>query len=112
MNGGDIRFIDDDGTVDRFDKGGAKQIKGEEPEDLFNYLYGHSDGSGADYVYVWLEDKWITLPMNKGREYFVGTLLDSIRKSEPAMEAKDEMSEEELNELFVRQMKYKAGIIK
>jgi hypothetical protein len=112
LDGNDIRFIDDDGTVDRFDKGGAKQIKGEEPEDLFNYLYGHSDGSGADYVYVWLEDKWITLPMNKGREYFVGTLLDSIRKSEPAMEAKDEMSEDEMNEIFVRQMKYKAGIIK
>ena len=50
--------------------------------------------------------------MNKGREYFVGTLLDSIRKSEPAMEAKDEMSEDEMNEIFVRQMKYKAGIIK
>ena len=112
MNGGDIRFIDDDGTVDRFDRGGAKQIKGEEPEDLFNELYSYSDKTTADYVYVWLEDKWITLPMNKGREYFVGTLLDSIRKSEPAMEAKDEMSEEELNEIFVRQMKYKAGIIK
>ena len=39
MDGNDIRFIDDDGTVDRFDKGGAKQIKGEEPEELFTNLY-------------------------------------------------------------------------
>jgi hypothetical protein len=121
MNGSDIRFIDDDGTIDRFDKGGAEQIKGEEPEDLFNELYSHADGASADYVYVWLEDKWITLPINKGREYFVGTLLDSIRKSEPAMEAYHiggnrevitKEDEDEMNEIFVRQMKYKAGIIK
>ena len=30
----------------------------------------------------------------------------------PTMEVKDEMSEKELNEAFVRQMQYKAGIIK
>jgi hypothetical protein len=93
MDGNDIRFIDDDGTIDRFDKGGAKQIKGEEPEELFTNLYDHSDSAAANYVYVWLEDKWITLPMNKGREYFIGTLLDQIRKIEPTMENKDKMEE-------------------
>jgi hypothetical protein len=85
MDGNDIRSIDDDGTVDRFDKGGAKQIRSEEPEDLFNYLYDHADSNGADYVYVWLEDKWVDLKISKGRQYFVGTLLDQIRKSEPTM---------------------------
>ena len=121
MNGNDIRFIDDDGTIDRFDKGGAEQIKGEEPEDLFNELYSHADGASADYVYVWLEDKWITLPIDKGREYFVGTLLDSIRKADQTSEAYHiggnrevitKEDEDEMNEIFVRQMKYKAGIIK
>jgi hypothetical protein len=33
-------------------------------------------------------------------------------RPDQTMEAKDEMSEEEMNEIFVRQMKYKAGIIK
>jgi hypothetical protein len=85
MNGNSIRSIDDDGTIDRFDDGRVKQIKGTEPEELFNELYSHSDVVSANYVYVWIEDKWITLDMNKGREYFVGTLLDSIRKIEPTM---------------------------
>jgi hypothetical protein len=85
MNGNSIRSIDDDGTIDRFDEGKVKQIKGTEPEELFNKLYSHSDIVSANYVYVWIEDKWITLDMNKGREYFVGTLLDSIRKIEPTM---------------------------
>jgi len=93
MDGEDIRFIDDDGTVDRFDRGGAKQIKGEDPEELFSNLYSHADSAGADYVYVWLEDKWVTLKVSKGREYFVGTLLDSIRKMEPTMENKDKIKE-------------------
>lgn len=93
MNGSDIRSIDDFGMVDRFDKGGAKRIKGETPEDLFNYLYDHADGAAADYVYVWLEDKWVPLNMNKGREYFVGTLLDQIRKFNQTMENKKEVKE-------------------
>jgi hypothetical protein len=93
MDGPDIRSIDDEGMVDRFDKGGAKQIKGETPEDLFSNLYDHADGAMANYVYVWLEDKWVPLNMNKGREYFVGTLLDQIRKIEPTMENKKEVKE-------------------
>lgn len=94
MNGNDIRFIDSEtGEVERFDKGGAKQIKGEEPSDLFNSLYDHARGSTAQYVSVWLEDKWVFLPVDKGREYFVGTLLDQIRKIEPTMENKDKMEE-------------------
>jgi hypothetical protein len=93
MDGPDIRSIDDEGMVDRFDKGGAKQIKGETPEDLFSNLYDHADGAMANYVYVWLEDKWVPLNMNKGREYFVGTLLDQIRKIEPTMENKEEVKE-------------------
>jgi len=93
MDGNDIRFIDDDGTVERFDKGGAKQIKGEEPEELFSELYSHADSAGADYVYVWLEDKWVDLKIGKGRQHFVGTLLDQMRKLEPTMENKNKMKE-------------------
>ena len=121
MDGNDIRFIDEDGTVERYDKGGAKQITDDEPADLFSELYDNADRSAANYVYVWLEDKWVALDMNKGRQYFVGTLLDQIRNNEPTSEAYhigngNEMIskelEEEMNEIFVRQMKYKAGIIK
>jgi len=93
MDGNDIRSIEDDGTVDRFDRGGAKQIRGEEPEELFSELYSHADSAGADYVYVWLEDKWVDLKIGKGRQYFVGTLLDQMRKLEPTMENKKEMKE-------------------
>jgi hypothetical protein len=93
----DIRFIDDDGTVDRFDRGGYKVIINEDPEELFSNLYSHSNRAAANYVYVWLEDKWVTLDMNKGRQYFVGTLLDSIRKTEPTMnEAYKDATDNEL----------------
>jgi hypothetical protein len=94
MNGNDIRFIDsENGEVERYDKGGAIQITNDEPEELFSELYYYANGKGADYVYIWLEDKWITLPMIKGKEYFVGALLDQIRKIEPTVENKDKMKE-------------------
>ena len=112
MDGNDIRAIEDDGTVDRFDRGGAKRISDETEEDLFSYLYDHADNSAADYVYVWLEDKWVTLKMSKGRQYFVGTLLDQMRKIEPTMEMKNEVDETELNEHIKRQWQHRAGIIK
>ena len=112
MGGNDIRSIDDDGYVDSFDRGGSKLIFGETPEELFGYLYNHADSSSANYVYVWLEDKWIALNMNKGRQYFVGTLLDQIRKSKPTMETKMEDEDQELYEYQKRQWQYRAGIIK
>ena len=123
MNGNDIRFIDsENGEVERYDKGGAVQITDDEPADLFSELYDYANGKGAEVVYVWLEDKWVTLDgrMLKDRRYFVGTLLDQIRKIEPTSEAyhvgnDNEVitkEDKELNEIFVRQMQYKAGIIK
>jgi hypothetical protein len=112
MGGNDIRSIDDDGTVDRFDRGRAKRISDETEEDLFTYLYDYANSAAADYVYIWLEDKWITLKMSKGRQYFVGTLLDQIRKIEPTMEMKDEVEEKELKEHIKRQWQHRAGIIK
>ena len=124
MNGNDIRFIDSEtGEVERYDKGGAVQITDDEPADLFSELYDHVNKNSADVVYVWLEDKWITLDggMLKDRRSFVGALLDQIRNNEPTSEAYhigngneiiSKELEEEMNELFVRQMKYKAGIIK
>jgi len=79
MNGGSIRSIDEEGTVDRFNEGGAEMIKGEDEETLFSLLYDHSDAAAADYVYLWVENDWIALPVNKGREYFVGLLKDKLR---------------------------------
>lgn len=110
MNGGDIRFIDEEGTVERYDKGGVKMIKGEDEETLFNLLYDHSDRAAANYVYLWMEDDWVTVPMNKGRQYFIDTLLDQIRSVKQAIEIDE--AKTELDEIFVHQMKYKAGIIK
>jgi hypothetical protein len=113
MNGNDIRFIDSEtGEVERYDKGGAKQITDDEPADLFSELYDNADRSAANYVYVWLEDKWVTLDMNKGRQYFVGTLLDQIRNNEPTSEVKTEEDNTELKEYINRQWLHRAGIIK
>lgn len=98
-DGNSIRSIDDEGTIDRFDEGRVKQINGTEPEELFNELYSHSDTVSADYVYVWIEDKWITLDMNKGRQYFVGTLLDSIRKMELTINEAEAYKDASNNEL-------------
>jgi hypothetical protein len=113
MNGNDIRFIDSEtGEVERYDKGGAKQITDDEPADLFSELYDNADRSAANYVYVWLEDKWVTLDMNKGRQYFVGTLLDQIRNNEPTSEVKTKEDDTELKEYINRQWLHRAGIIK
>jgi|LakMenEpi03Aug12_release.lakeMendotaPanAssembly.Ray.scaffolds.fasta_scaffold1105157_2 hypothetical protein len=113
MNGNDIRFIDSEtGEVERYDKGGAVQITDDEPEDLFSELYYYAKGKGAEVVYVWLEDKWVTLDMNKGRQYFVGTLLDQIRNTEPTSEVKTEEDDTELKEYINRQWLHRAGIIK
>ena len=114
MDGNDIRFIDEDGTVERYDKGGAKQITDDEPADLFSKLYDNADRSAANYVYVWLEDKWVTLDMNKGRRYFVGTLLDQIRKSESHFVSNEEADEDaRMNEDYQKRLwQHRAGIIK
>ena len=110
MNDGDIRSIDKEGTVERYDDGGVKIIKGEDEETLFNLLYDHSDRASANYVYLWMEDSWVIVPMDKGRQYFIDTLLDQIRSVKQAIEIDE--AKIELDEIFVHQMKYKAGIIK
>jgi|SRR5210317_323753 hypothetical protein len=110
MNDGDIRSIDKEGTVERYDDGGVKIIKGEDEETLFNLLYDHSGRASANYVYLWMEDDWVTVPMDKGRQYFIDTLLDQIRSVKQAIEIDE--AKTELDEIFVHQMKYKAGIIK
>jgi hypothetical protein len=126
MNGNDIRFIySETGEVERYDKGGAVQITDDEPEDLFSELYYYAKGKGAEVVYVWLEDKWVTLDskMLKDRRYFVGTLLDQIRNNESTMEAyhvggnkevitKEDEDDTELKEYINRQWLHRAGIIK
>ena len=90
------------------------------------------DGMGADYGYIWdnENEEWITvkndsirnltqdLEMNLAhlKDKFAmmperpSQYVDNDEADEDAR--KSRMSEEEMNEIFVRQMKYKAGIIK
>lgn len=82
------------------------------------------DGMGADYGYVWDNEngEWVTVKNNGIRAmaellemalaHLKGKFAMMPERPDQTMEAKDEMSEEEMNEIFVRQMKYKAGIIK
>ena len=82
------------------------------------------DSLGADYGYIWdnENEEWITVKNDSIRnltqdlEMNLAHLKDKFammpERPDQTMEAKDEMSEEEMNEIFVRQMKYKAGIIK
>ena len=82
------------------------------------------DNYGADFGYIWdnENEEWITVrnngigKMTQDLEMNLAHLKDKFammpERPDQTMEAKDEMSEEELNEIFVRQMKYKAGIIK
>jgi hypothetical protein len=78
----------------------------------------------ADYGYIWdnENEEWITVKNNGIRTmtqdlemnlaHLKGKFAMMPERPDQTMEAKDEMSEEEMNEIFVRQMKYKAGIIK
>ena len=93
------------------------------------------DSYDGDYGYIWdnENEEWITVKnegirsMTQDLEMNLAHLKDKFammpERPDQTMEAyhiggnkevitKDEMSEEELNEIFVRQMKYKAGIIK
>jgi len=82
------------------------------------------DKVGGDYGYIWdnENEEWMTVKndgigaMTDDLEMNLAHLKDKFammpERPDQTMEAKDEMSEEELNEIFVRQMKYKAGIIK
>jgi hypothetical protein len=82
------------------------------------------DRIGGDYGYIWdnENEEWLTIKnegirsMTEDLEMNLAHLKDKFsmlpERPDQTMETKDEMSEEELNEIFVRQMKYKAGIIK
>ena len=82
------------------------------------------DNYGADFGYVWdnENEEWITVRNNgigkmtqdleMNLAHLKGKFAMMPERPDQTMEAKDEMSEEEMNEIFVRQMKYKAGIIK
>ena len=115
MNGNDIRFIDsENGEVERYDKGGAIQITNNEPEELFNELYSHANSKGADYVYIWLNDKWVTLKMSEGRQYFVNTLLDQTMETNSYYVTNEEADEDaRMNEDYQKRLwQHRAGIIK
>jgi hypothetical protein len=82
------------------------------------------DGMGADYGYIWdnENEEWITVKNDGIRnlvqdlEMNLAHLKDKFammpERPDQTMEVKDETGDEELNEIFIRQMKYKAGIIK
>jgi hypothetical protein len=76
----------------------------------------------ADYGYIWdnENEEWITVKNNGIRtmtqdlEMNLAHLKDKFsmmpERPDQTMEAKDD--NDEMNEIFVRQMKYRAGIIK
>jgi hypothetical protein len=80
-----IRFIDpESGMVDQFTDGKpmTKQITDLEPESLFERLYDYADSAMANYVYVWIKNKWVTCKMSNGRDNFIETLLNNYPSSE------------------------------
>ena len=82
------------------------------------------DKLGADFGYIWdnENEEWITVRNNgigkmtqdleMNLAHLKGKFAMMPERPDQTMEAKDEMSEEELNEFFVRRMKHRAGIIK
>ena len=80
------------------------------------------DSYGGDYGYIWDNEngEWITVKNNGIRgmaedlEMEMAHLKDKFammpERPDQTMEVKDD--DDEMNEIFVRQMKYKAGIIK
>ena len=125
-NVGYISFLD--GETGEWEAKNKERPKVTQLPDDFNEammtIASEIDSVGADYGYIWdnENEEWTTVK-NDG----IGAMSDDLEmalahlkgkfammpeRPDQTMEAKDEMSEEELNELFVRQMKYKAGIIK
>ena len=82
------------------------------------------DSVGADYGYIWdnENEEWTAVKNDGIRSmaedlemalaHLKGKFAMIPERPDQTMEAKDEMSEEELNELFIHRMKYRAGIIK
>jgi hypothetical protein len=80
------------------------------------------DRIGGDYGYIWdnENEEWITVKnegirsMAEDLEMNLAHLKDKFsmmpERPDQTMEVKDD--DDEMNEIFVRQMKYKAGIIK
>jgi hypothetical protein len=80
------------------------------------------DGMGADYGYIWCNEneEWLTVKnegirtMTQDLEMNLAHLKDKFammpERPDQTMEVKDD--DDEMNEIFVRQMKYRAGIIK
>jgi hypothetical protein len=80
------------------------------------------DSIGADYGYIWdnENEEWLTVKnegirtMTQDLEMNLAHLKDKFamipERPDQTMEVKDD--DDEMNEIFVRQMKYRAGIIK
>ena len=126
-NIGYISYLDPEtGEMEFANQGVAPQVT--QLPDNFNEammeIASKIDGMGADYGYIWdnENEEWITVKNDGIRnlvqdlEMNLAHLKDKFammpERPDQTMEVKDEMSEEEMNEIFVRQMKYKAGIIK
>jgi hypothetical protein len=80
------------------------------------------DRIGGDYGYIWdnENEEWLTIKnegirsMTEDLEMNLAHLKDKFsmmpERPDQTMEVKDD--DDEMNEIFVRQMKYRAGIIK
>jgi hypothetical protein len=125
-NVGYISFLD--GETGEWEAANKSMAEVTQLTDNFNEammeIASNIDSMGADYGYIWdnENEEWITVKNDSIRnltqdlEMNLAHLKDKFammpERPDQTMEVKDEMSEEEMNEIFVRQMKYKAGIIK
>lgn len=125
-NRGYISFLD--GETGEIEAANTQMAKITQLPDNFNdammEIAAEIDSVGGDYGYIWdnENEEWITVKndgirnMTQNLEmelaHLKGKFAMMPERPDQTMEAKDKMGEEEMNEIFVRQMKYKAGIIK
>jgi hypothetical protein len=114
-NMGDIRYVNDEnGEVELFPN--AKRatklnLSQLDPDDGAVEVAMLVDSFGADYAYIFNGDKWVVIK-NKGINSMIDPIKDIIY---PDFENEDDrmsQSDIELEESFINQFKYRAGIIK
>jgi hypothetical protein len=114
-NMGDIRFIDDEnGEVELFPN--AKRatklnLSQLDPDDGAVEVAMLVDSFGADYAYIFNGDKWVVIK-NKGISSMIDPIKDILYSDFENEDDRMSQSDIELEESFINQFKYRAGIIK
>ena len=114
-NMGDIRYVNDEnGEVEMFEnpKYAVKlNLSKLDPEDAAEEVAMLVDSFGADYAYIFNENKWEVVK-NRGIRSMLDPIKDILYSDFENEDDRMSQSDIELEETFVRQMKQRAGIIK